>query len=220
ASPSNPTGPSTKVLIVRVGRRASSSLARNWLSIRPAHDERDDDGHPSQVCPHRQPLVGSDRRRNLAPAVRADTGGDLVTVDSPRTRTETRCTNEASEQRRSHALRRIADMTRVAIDGVNSTLREAGTMSAWCRGLLGLLVVCVVTVGVAQSPAFAAAVLEIKPITWDIIGLDSNDPSTGPDTFPVGARVCNTGNAAATNVVANLVFDTPLNSFVHLEGNA
>src|SRR5262249_51792289 len=94
------------------------------------------------------------------------------------------------------------------------------TMSACSRGLLGLVVALIVTVGVAHSPAFAAAVLEIKPITWDIIGLDSNDPSTGPDRFPVGARVCNTGNAAANNVAATLVFDSPLNSFVHLEGNA
>lgn len=57
-------------------------------------------------------------------------------------------------------------------------------------------------------PASAAAQLTITPLTWNVIGLDSNDVSTGPDTFPVGARVCNTGDTAATNVVSNYVWDS------------
>ncbi|RJP49579.1 MAG: isopeptide-forming domain-containing fimbrial protein, partial [Anaerolineaceae bacterium] len=46
----------------------------------------------------------------------------------------------------------------------------------------------------------AAAQLEITPITWNVVGLDSNNVNTGPNNFPVGARVCNTGDATATNV--------------------
>lgn len=32
--------------------------------------------------------------------------------------------------------------------------------------------------------------LTVTPLTWNIIGLDSNDPASGPNLFPVGARVC------------------------------
>ena len=47
--------------------------------------------------------------------------------------------------------------------------------------------------------------LTIAPITWNVIGLDSNRPVTdGPDTFPVGARVCNTGGATVTGLGATL----------------
>ncbi len=35
----------------------------------------------------------------------------------------------------------------------------------------------------------AQAQLTIKPTTWNVIGLDSNNVNTGPDTFQVGARV-------------------------------
>jgi hypothetical protein len=42
-----------------------------------------------------------------------------------------------------------------------------------------------------QSNASAAAVLTISPLTWNVIGLDSNNVNVGPNNFPVGARVCN-----------------------------
>ena len=40
----------------------------------------------------------------------------------------------------------------------------------------------------------AAPILTIESITWDVIGLDSNSPASGPRHFPVGARVCNVGS--------------------------
>ena len=47
--------------------------------------------------------------------------------------------------------------------------------------------------------------LTIAPTTWNVIGLDSNKPLVeGPDTFPVGARVCNTGGATVTGLAATL----------------
>jgi uncharacterized repeat protein (TIGR01451 family) len=61
---------------------------------------------------------------------------------------------------------------------------------------------------IPAAPASAAATLTIRPISWNVVGLDSNKVSDGPDTFPVGARVCNTGTAAATNVVSSFVWDT------------
>src|SRR5687768_5794597 len=50
--------------------------------------------------------------------------------------------------------------------------------------------------GIQDNPASGQSPsLSITPITWDIIGLDSNEPSTGPRNFPVAARVCNTSAA-------------------------
>lgn len=65
--------------------------------------------------------------------------------------------------------------------------------------------------------AKAATALTITPITWNIVGLDSNDVTAGPENFPVGARVCNTGTDPATGVVADFVWDDGLNDFT---GNA
>ncbi|HJX26480.1 MAG TPA: hypothetical protein VJ885_01100, partial [Thermoanaerobaculia bacterium] len=63
--------------------------------------------------------------------------------------------------------------------------------------------------------AFAAASLSIAPITWNVIGLDSNNVNVGPNHFPVGARVCNTGDAPATNVTSAFVWDSA-NSLINL----
>src|SRR5262245_17886086 len=47
------------------------------------------------------------------------------------------------------------------------------------------------------------------PITWNVVGLDSNSPGTTtlPHEFLAGARVCNTGSATATNLVATFMWD-------------
>jgi len=83
------------------------------------------------------------------------------------------------------------------------------------RHRYGLLVyvsfVIVSSLGMAaawSAPAFAAASLSISPITWNVVGLDSNDVTVGPNRFPVGVRVCNTGDAAATNVTSAFVWDS------------
>ncbi|HYX12763.1 MAG TPA: hypothetical protein VE944_00030 [Nostoc sp.] len=68
------------------------------------------------------------------------------------------------------------------------------------------------------SSALAAAQLTITPITWNIIGLDSNNVSVGPNVFMTGARVCNTGSTAATNVKATFVREGNTNSFINLQG--
>lgn len=60
---------------------------------------------------------------------------------------------------------------------------------------------------------FAQAALTIEPITWNIIGLDSNDPASGPFRFPVGARVCS--DVATTNVNVAWSWDSA-NSYVDL----
>src|SRR5947209_15378730 len=64
----------------------------------------------------------------------------------------------------------------------------------------------------------AYAGLTIQPTTWNVIGLDSNNVNSGPNTFQVGARVCNTGGAAVTNVSGAFVWDSA-NAFVNLGGS-
>ncbi|HEX3229654.1 MAG TPA: hypothetical protein VHQ95_11840, partial [Pyrinomonadaceae bacterium] len=77
-----------------------------------------------------------------------------------------------------------------------------------------LLTVFVSVVGV-QS---AYAGLTITPVSWNVIGLDSNNPSAGPDTYQIGARACNTGGTAVTNLVGTFVWDSS-NAFVNLSGS-
>src|SRR5438445_8326909 len=52
----------------------------------------------------------------------------------------------------------------------------------------------------------AYGALTVTPLTWNVVGLDSNSPTTGPKNFPVGARICS--DVPTTNVSANFVFDT------------
>jgi fimbrial isopeptide formation D2 family protein/uncharacterized repeat protein (TIGR01451 family) len=52
----------------------------------------------------------------------------------------------------------------------------------------------------------ALASLTVTPITWDVVGLDHNRPLTsGPELFPVGARVCT--DADTSNVEVSMVWD-------------
>jgi uncharacterized repeat protein (TIGR01451 family) len=93
------------------------------------------------------------------------------------------------------------------------------------RGRLRTSLLAAVLAGAAlvavPAPAHAAASLTVTPTTWNVIGLDSNKPSVSngrPNEFPVGAKVCNSGDAVATGVQAawawtttnsNLALSTP-----------
>ena len=72
--------------------------------------------------------------------------------------------------------------------------------------LLGMMVMGMLFT--PQSSVFAAPILTVEPITWNVVGLDSNNVNDGPNNFPVGARVCNTGDTPATNVVADFIWDS------------
>ena len=76
------------------------------------------------------------------------------------------------------------------------------------RRILAVLVACLGMAGIFASNALGAASLSITPVTWDVVGLDSNSPGTGPKNFPVGAKVCNTGNATATGVATAFAWTT------------
>jgi uncharacterized repeat protein (TIGR01451 family) len=55
-------------------------------------------------------------------------------------------------------------------------------------------------------PIAAEATLMVTPLTWNVVGLDSNSPTSGPKFFPVGARVCS--NVATTNVGVDFIWDS------------
>ena len=76
-------------------------------------------------------------------------------------------------------------------------------------GLLILLIFC------WSLPAFSA--VTITPTSWNVVGLDSNNLAVGPDSYQVGARVCNTGGSAVTSLTASFVWDSA-NAFINLTG--
>ena len=71
------------------------------------------------------------------------------------------------------------------------------------------LVTWLSVLGAAKDRVEAAPDLTIEPLTWNVIGLDSNNPATGPKNFPVGARVCSPTGTAGNPVVVNFVWDDP-----------
>jgi len=83
------------------------------------------------------------------------------------------------------------------------------------RWLAILLAIVAGAFSLRLFPALADAALTITPITWNVIGLDSNDVNVGPNNFPVGARVCNSGDAAAANVSSSFVWETPSDLYVN-----
>src|SRR4051794_31171037 len=50
-----------------------------------------------------------------------------------------------------------------------------------------------------EDRTLPAAILSLTPITWDVVGLDSNKPATdGPNSYLIGARITNTGTSSAS----------------------
>jgi len=86
------------------------------------------------------------------------------------------------------------------------------TLSAFCKRLCFLVLVLGVW---GVQTAYAG--LTLTPTSWNVVGLDSNNTSTGPDTFTIGARVCNTGGTAVTNIVGNFIWDSS-NIYLNLSG--
>src|SRR5437763_13655189 len=88
-------------------------------------------------------------------------------------------------------------------------LRPGAMLLVRCASLL--LFFCFVGLGTAYAG------ITVTPVTWNVVGLDSNNTSVGPDTFQVGVRVRNTGAAAITNVTGNFVWDST-NVNINLSG--
>jgi len=80
---------------------------------------------------------------------------------------------------------------------------DARRLVRCARGLIYRLIASAALLLTAQA---AQATLTVSPLTWNVIGLDSNSPATGPQNFPVGARVCS--DVATTNVAVNFLFNS------------
>jgi uncharacterized repeat protein (TIGR01451 family) len=63
----------------------------------------------------------------------------------------------------------------------------------------------------------AFATLTVTPSTFNVVGLDSNDVTAGPDTFPVGVLVCNTGGTTVSGITGTFFWDTS-NIYINLSG--
>lgn len=62
------------------------------------------------------------------------------------------------------------------------------------KAKLASVVVGILLVALFSGVAGAQSTLTVEPITWDVIGLDSNAPTAGPKYFPVGVRITNNGS--------------------------
>jgi uncharacterized repeat protein (TIGR01451 family) len=96
---------------------------------------------------------------------------------------------------------------------IETKARRAFTTLAFVN--VKLVIFAALLVGLWSIPAYAA--VTITPTSWNVIGLDSNSPSTGPDTYQIGARICNSGGTAITNIVATFVWDSS-NAYINLSG--
>ena len=76
------------------------------------------------------------------------------------------------------------------------------------RRLVAAVAAVAALAATAPAGAHAAASLTVQPISWNVVGLDSNNVAVGPNRYPVAVRVCNTGTTAAANVIATFVWDT------------
>jgi LPXTG-site transpeptidase (sortase) family protein len=86
------------------------------------------------------------------------------------------------------------------------------SVQVWVTRVITAWVITVLALPWTAPPARVQAAitttLSITPITWNVIGLDSNNVNVGPNQFPVGVKVCNTGGLAAANVTSAFVWDS------------
>lgn len=85
--------------------------------------------------------------------------------------------------------------------------------------LISISIGLLIAIGLILVPMIntkAAPSLSITQITWNVIGLDPQDVNSGPNIFPVGIRVCNSGDSNATNGVVTFTWDS-INPFINLD---
>ena len=77
-----------------------------------------------------------------------------------------------------------------------------------------------IVLAVCASPASAATnSLTITPTEWNVVGLDSNSVTSGPNQFSVGAEVCNVTGTAVTGVDVSWNWTTA-NTYINLDSTA
>ncbi|TFD36379.1 tandem-95 repeat protein [Cryobacterium sp. TMT1-62] len=77
-----------------------------------------------------------------------------------------------------------------------------------------------IILAVCVSPASAATnSLTITPTEWNVVGLDSNSVTSGPNQFSVGAKVCNVTGTAVSGVDVAWNWTTA-NTYINLDSTA
>lgn len=82
----------------------------------------------------------------------------------------------------------------------NRPLRGTSRLVIWSL----LLSILTIVSPIASAPKANAAAsltstsMSLTPISWNIIGLDSNSVTSGPNIFPVGVKLCNVSGASIT----------------------
>ena len=90
----------------------------------------------------------------------------------------------------------------------------------WRLGLLALVTFSLTLLQLVSfsfwsfAPALANTNLSIEPLTWDFVGLDSNNVADGPNQFLIGARVCNIGAESAQNLKIRFVREGATNPYI------
>ncbi len=82
--------------------------------------------------------------------------------------------------------------------------------------VLGTIVAAILPLAL-QATASAAPALTVQSISWNVVGLDSNDVTTGPNRFLQGGRICNSGDEPATDLATTFVWDSS-NPLLSVEG--
>ena len=78
------------------------------------------------------------------------------------------------------------------------------------------VVVGVFLVVLFSGAAGAQSSLTVEPITWNVIGLDSNSPTSGPKYFPVGVRITNTSGSTSGALTATFNWDPSQPTYMKL----
>ncbi|MCE1252325.1 MAG: carboxypeptidase regulatory-like domain-containing protein, partial [Anaerolineae bacterium] len=85
--------------------------------------------------------------------------------------------------------------------------------SSFSHRLIQLFITTLLIIGIAFQvfpayPVAAAGGLTVTPITWNVVGLDSNNVNVGPNNFPVGVEVCNDTGSPVNNVQSYFYWDS------------
>lgn len=91
------------------------------------------------------------------------------------------------------------------------------------KHFLRTLIITALFVGLFSqpNPALALSDLTLEPITWNVVGLDSNNVTVGPDNFPVGIRACNPGSSTTSVNNISATFNwTSANTYIDLRSGS
>lgn len=103
--------------------------------------------------------------------------------------------------------------------GLQTFIQVFSFNSRWGRNAVLLAALALMMLGSLLAASTAeATITSVTPITWNVIGLQSNNVLAGPNRFPVGARVCSDSATPLNNYQVNFVW-TSENAYLNLTDN-